>query len=108
MNEIIIAAIAACGGALVAGVFSILQWRLTRNAQKEDARSQCYKALEAGVQILLYDRIKHRAKRYIMDGQISADDLEDILHMHTIYHDDLNGNGYLDSMIDSVRKLPIK
>lgn len=101
-------AIAACGGALVAGVFSILQWRLTRNAQKEDAQTNCYKALEAGVQILLYDRIKHLAKRYIADGYISADDLEDILHMHTIYHDDLNGNGYLDSMIESVRKLPIK
>ena len=33
--------------------------------------------------------------------------LEDLLDMHKLYHDELGGNGFLDSVIDQVRHLPI-
>lgn len=100
--------IAACGGALVAGLFSVLLWLLQRRAAKKDNADKAEDGTAAGVQILLYDRIKYLAKRHIAHGEIAAEDLEDIMRMHQIYHDELNGNGYLDSMMDAVKKLPIE
>lgn len=61
----------------------------------------------AGIRILLYDRIKHLGKKYISEGKISAENLEDLIEMHRIYHVDLDGNGFLDSLMEQVKKLPI-
>lgn len=101
MAEVIIA---ACGGAAVGGAFSVLTWMLNRRAAKADRHT----GIAAGVQVLLYDRIKHLAKHHIAVGAISANDLEDLVRMHDIYHDELDGNGYLDGLMTCVKKLPIK
>lgn len=101
MGDVIIA---ACGGATVAGLFGIIQWVLQRRAAKGERQS----GTAAGVKILLYDKIKYLAKKHIAAGEISAEDLEDLMAMHKIYHDDLGGNGYLDSLMASVKRLPIK
>ena len=61
----------------------------------------------AGVRMLLYDRIKHLGKGYINRGTITTEELEDLISMHKIYHDDLNGNGFLDAIMRSVQSLPI-
>lgn len=58
--------------------------------------------------MLLYDRIKHLGKSYIERGSISTDELEDLVEMHAIYHEDLDGNGFLDAIMASVKALPIK
>lgn len=60
-----------------------------------------------GVQLILYSEIKRLAKKYIDAGQVSYEELEDLLKMHKCYHTDLDGNGYLDSLIDSVKELHI-
>lgn len=116
----------AGGAALVAGLFALAQWRLNRKAQKEDtaatqqvaecaARSQELEELKRMVGVLciadrtiLYDRIKHLGKSYIEKGWISVEDLEDLETMHGVYHDKdkLNGNGFLDSLMNAVRALP--
>ena len=62
----------------------------------------------AGTRALLYDRIKFLGKRYIADGEIDAESLEDLIEMHRIYHDELSGNGYLDTLMEQVRSLTIK
>ena len=100
MAEVIIA---ACGGAAVAGVFSLITWALNRKASKKEKNT----GIAAGVQVLLYDRIKYLAKHYIEEREIHAEDLEDLMRMHTIYHDDLNGNGYLDRLMKKVKDLKI-
>lgn len=64
--------------------------------------------VSAGVRMLLYDRIKHLGKSYIQRGSITSDELEDLIAMHRIYHDDLGGNGFLDALMASVKSLPIK
>lgn len=61
-----------------------------------------------GVMYLLYDRIKYLAKHYISDGAISPEDLEDLTNMWVCYHDTLGGNGYLDTLMNAVKRLPIK
>ena len=113
----------AFGAGLLAGLFGIWQWRLNRKAQKEDkaaenqtvncsARGEEIKRLQNTVNSLiiadrtiLYDRIKHLAKAYIKRGWISVEEYEDLKRMHKVYHDDLNGNGFLDSIMEEIDKL---
>ena len=98
MKEVIIA---ACGGASVSGCFALLAQILNRRAIKKAGK----KGVGAGVQILLYDRIKHLCKKYIALGSIPSEELEDLMRMHKIYHDELNGNGYLDTLMSAVKCL---
>lgn len=113
----------ACGAALVNGLFGVWQWRLNRKAQKEDeaAERDYVSCTERGAEIerlqstvnalivadrtILYDRIKHLAKAYIKRGWISVEEYEDLKRMHSVYHDELNGNGFLDNIMEEVNKL---
>ena len=113
----------AFGAGLLAGLFGVWQWRLKRKAQKEDkaaenqtvncaARGEEIKRLQSTVNSLiiadrtiLYDRIKHLAKAYIKRSWISVEEYEDLKRMHKVYHDDLNGNGFLDSIMEEIDKL---
>lgn len=95
MNEVLIAVIGSGAlSAVISGVFSLVR-----------DRQQKKNGVAAGVRMVLYDRIKHLGKQYIKNGEIAFEDLEDLLEMHKIYHDDLGGNGYLDSVMNAVKKL---
>ena len=109
------------GSALVAGVFTLLQWRLGRKAAREDRAAELA-AMEGrelkrlvGVLVeadrtILYDRIKHLGKSYIARGYITVDDLEDIDLMHEVYHnkEKLGGNGFLDALMKTVHSLEVR
>lgn len=112
----------SCGAALVAGIFGLIQWKLNRNAKKEDtaeqqsvalckARGEDIKELSRMVEVLceadrtiLYDRIKHLGKSYIARGYVTVEELEDLNMMHSVYHDKdkLKGNGFLDNLMHTV------
>ena len=62
----------------------------------------------AGVKIILYDRIKWMGNKYIDRGFITSEELEDLVEMHRIYHDELIGNGFLDEIMKKVKALPLK
>jgi hypothetical protein len=109
------------GSALVAGVFTLLQWRLGRKAAREDRVAELA-ALEGrelkrlvGVLVeadrtILYDRIKHLGKSYIARGYITVEELEDIDLMHEVYHnkEKLGGNGFLDALMKTVHSLEVR
>lgn len=99
MNEIIIAIIGS--GTLTALITNLFNIYRDRKSHED--------GIAEGVQLLLYDRIKTLAKNHISAGTISPDDLEDLSRMWTCYHDPegLNGNGYLDSLMGAVKRLPI-
>lgn len=99
MDKTIIVAIISSGAlsTLVSALFNVWQ---ARKKRKDGVR--------AGMKMLLYDRIKHLGKSYIERGSISTDELEDFVEMHSIYHKDLDGNGFLDAIMASVKALPIK
>lgn len=61
-----------------------------------------------GMRLILKDRLRFLCIRYIEQGWIYADELEDLLSMHACYHTKLDGNGYLDTLIDRVKKLEIR
>ena len=97
MTEIIIAILSSGAlSALISGFFNLY----AKRKQKADGVS-------AGVRQLLYDRIKYLCKEHIAHDYIASNDLEDLSRMHKIYHDELNGNGFLDDLMREVRKLEI-
>lgn len=99
MDKTIIIAIISSGAlsTLISGIFNL--W---------SARKKSKDGVRAGMKMLLYDRIKHLGKAYISRGSITTDELEDLTEMHRIYHFDLDGNGFLDTLMNNVQKLPIK
>ncbi|MCC8156379.1 MAG: hypothetical protein LIO54_03770 [Oscillospiraceae bacterium] len=98
MQAIIIAIIGSGAlSALISGVFALVQSRKKRTD-----------GVTAGVQQLLYDRIKYLCKAHIERGYIATNDLDDLERMHRIYHDDLGGNGFLADLMEKVRKLPVE
>lgn len=109
------------GSALVAGVFTLLQWKLSRKAVREDRAAEL--AAREGRELkrlvgvlveadrtLLYDRIKHLGKSYIARGYITVEELEDLDLMHEVYHnkDKLGGNGFLDALMKTVHTLEVR
>lgn len=99
MDRTIIIAIISSGAlsTLVSALFNMWQ---SRKKEKDGVR--------AGMKMLLYDRIKHLGKSYIERGFITTDELEDLTEMHNIYHNELDGNGFLDTVMKNVKSLPIK
>lgn len=94
--------------ALVSGLIQLLLWRLNRKAAKEDKCNEGDNQVKNALRVLLYDRIKYLGRCYIDQGFVTADDLEDIVEMHKCYHDDLDGNGFLDTLMAQVKALPIR
>jgi soluble cytochrome b562 len=100
-----IIAIIGSGGfaALISGIFGLIK---DRNIRKSCDQKSIQETRE-GVQKLLYNDIKRTGKKYLKAGKLSSEDLEDIIDTHRIYHDKLSGNGYLDDLMDKVKKLEV-
>lgn len=112
----------SAGAAIVAGIFGLIQWKLNRNAKKEDsAEARSIAVCQArgeeleevkrlvgvacvGIRESLHDRIKYLGKSYIARGYVTVEELEDLNRMHSVYHDKdkLNGNGFLDNLMYTV------
>lgn len=120
MNEVIIAVIS--GGSVVAiieGVREWLAWQRNRKAVKEDRAAEeaaeKVKTLEEKVDALveanryiLYDRIRYLGQCYIDEKEIDFDDRRILNKMHESYHNGLEGNGDLDTLMEEVNHLPLK
>lgn len=114
------------GAAVVGGVFGIIRWLLDRKAQKEDRKEnkadQKQQNLSKEIDEIkeqlgnliianrtsMYDRIKHLGNVYLERGSITSEELEDLISMHEVYHTVLKGNGFLDSLMEKVKALPVK
>lgn len=83
--------------AFIAGMFA-------RKAEKKRHSN----GLVSGLRVLLYGSVKYLGRNYIERGWVATDELEDLIEMHNTYHDDLDGNGFLDKIMEDVKKLPIK
>lgn len=102
MHDIFLAIIASgLLSMIVSEVFSYLRERRKEKNKKESSET-------SGIRMSLYLQLKDRCKKHIADGYIAAEDLEDLIMAHRVYHDKLNGNGYLDAMMKKVKQLPIK
>ena len=115
----------AGGAAVVTGIVSLIQWLLSRRAQKADRatakteaederKEKSMKEINRKLDVLfladrmvLYDRIKFLAKSYIDRGWVTVEELEDLNRMHDVYHDPdkLDGNGFLKDLMKTVNSL---
>lgn len=93
----------AAGAALVAGIFSLIQYALKRKDKKTDDDDAERKALRY---IMLYI-IQERCKDHIREGQITLEDLRSLHHWHLLYHDGLGGNGDASALLRKVESLHI-
>lgn len=109
----------AGGAALITGAWALIKWLIERRAARKDKAKMTtdkriekletdMQALLAGVRSLLYSEIKDRIKAALAAGEITAEDLEDITRKHELYHGPLKGNGYLDTLMDKLRALPVR
>lgn len=109
----------AGGAALITGAWTLIKWLIDRRAARKDKAKMStdkriekletdMQALIAGVRSLLYSEIKDRIKAALAAGEITAEDLEDITRKHELYHGPLKGNGYLDTLMDKLRALPVR
>lgn len=71
-------------------------------------RAEAKSGVTHGVRLILKDRLRFLCVRYLEQGWIYEDELEDLISMHTCYHDTLKGNGYLDELMRRVKNLPVK
>jgi hypothetical protein len=87
---------------VITGIVQIILWKLNHRASVEAKKSHGEKALK----LILFDRIKYLCKRHLSEGCINVEDLRDLVEMHTCYHNDLKGNGFLDNLMRQVNALP--
>lgn len=73
-----------------------------------DKRQEQKSGVTHGIRLVLKDRLRFLCVRYIEQGWIYEDELEDLASMHQCYHDTLKGNGYLDDLMKRVKALDIK
>lgn len=99
MTETII--IAILGSSLLSTIINQICNFAQRRAEEKSGVKQA-------LRLVLKDRLRTLCVHYIQQGWIYEDELEDIITMHKCYHDDLNGNGYLDTMISKVKALEVR
>ena len=76
--------------------------KLSSDLDKEIA-DNC--SLQAGLREMLYDRIKHLCRRYETEGEIREEEYNSLKRMWQVYHNDLGGNGYLNSEMEVIETL---
>ena len=103
------------GAAAIKLLDHVIQWGLTRwagrragAARVETEQEKKINGLQAGLRVVLLDRIQYLGQSYLADGEISFDDRRRLHRMHDAYHTGLNGNGDLDVIMAQVDRLPLK
>ena len=119
---LIVAAIGSFSGAITALVNGFIEKR-RKKREKDDNTQQILSkldkvekdvgnvtarldGLEKAQRITMQDRIGWLAEKYCENGRISFSEYKMIKEMHDIYHHDLRGNGFLDTVMEDVGNLP--
>ena len=90
---------------LGSGAFSTLVSAIVNDrAKKRESAS----GEQAALRLLMKDRLRFLCVRYIHQGWIYEDELEDLIEMHGVYHNQLKGNGYLDTLMGKVKALEVR
>lgn len=105
-------AAAILGGTAVAALINQIgetyRQKKQREAAKEDDSGKEYAALKKALMYVILDRIKFLGQAYIEDGKIDFDDRRLLNEMHEVYHNELGGNGDLNTLMRQVNSLPLK
>lgn len=83
---------------------TLLNYVLSLKEKRKERDSSEQRALR----LIMKNDLRTLCHRYIEQGWIYEDELEDLISMHQCYHNDLKGNGYLDEMMRRARNLEIR
>lgn len=115
-DSIIVALVTGSAGAAVVKLLdNVIQWNLARRAKQKDGEAiveteqdKKINGLQAGLRVVLLDRIQYLCQCYIQDKSITFDDRRRLHMMHDVYHNALEGNGDLDAAMRQIDLLPLK
>jgi len=74
-------------------------FKIWEKASEKDSGEQ------QALRLIMKDRLRFLCLQYISQNWIYEDELEDLIAMHNCYHNSLNGNGYLDDLMERVKRL---
>lgn len=83
---------------------TLLGYLVSARQKKQEENSDVNKALR----LIMKDRLRFLCRLYINQGWIYEDELDDLIAMHNCYHNDLKGNGFLDSQMQRVKNLEVR
>ena len=83
---------------------TLLGYLVSAWQKKQEENSDVNKALR----LIMKDRLRFLCMHYINQGWIYEDELDDLIAMHNCYHNDLKGNGFLDSQMQRVKNLEVR
>ena len=87
------------------GIFNtLINYAISSHEKKKEKESGVQKASR----LLMKTQLRSLCMHYIQQGWIYQDELEDIITMHSCYHDDLNGNGFLNKLMTKVNELEVR
>ncbi len=92
----------AASAALVSGVFTLIQFFVSRKDKKDSHEDVQTKALRY---LMLYI-IQSRCEEYIRRGSITLQERRSLHHWHDLYHNGLGGNGDADLLMEEIDSLP--
>lgn len=95
--------ISLLSGAFGAGIFSFIQFLITRKDKKKEAESAERKSLRY---IMLYI-IQERGKEMLSEGKATIEEKRSLRQWHDVYHKGLGGNGDADKLMEAVDTLPL-
>lgn len=101
MDDLITIIVAIIGS----GVLNTLVSYAISSREKKKAGTN---GIQTSLRLLMKDRLRSLCVHYIQQGWIYEDELDDLIAMHYCYHDNLNGNGYLDELMRRVKSLEIR
>ena len=81
----------------------LLQAINTKNKKKDKDSG-----VQEAARLLMKNELRSLCRQYIDQGWIYEDELEDLIAMHSCYHNDLNGNGFLNKQMDKVMNLEVR
>ena len=86
----------------------VLNTTLTYMIAQHETKKNKKEGIQEAARLIMKDRLRFLCIHYIQQGWIYEDELEDLTKMHDCYHDDLNGNGFLNKLMERVNELEIK
>lgn len=83
---------------------TLLTYVLTQREKRKDNED----GHQESMRLLMKDRLRFLCITYIQQGWIYEDELDDLIAMHNCYHNKLEGNGFLDKLMERVNNLEIR
>ena len=98
----------SAAGAVVTGLFAMLQYWIKRRDQKKDKQADKDDSNRKALRYLMLYIIQEQAKHHIRDNRITMEDRRSLHHWHDLYHNGLGGNGDADALMAQIDKLKLE